>query len=209
MSEDFVPKPDQISETPKPKQEEPMFRSTWLFIFDVIKIVVLSLAIVLPVRYFLIQPFSVKGASMEPTYYDGEYLVVDEISYRFREPDRGEVVVLRNPKLSSEFFIKRIIGLPNETIDIENGEVKISNAAHPDGFILRETYLPDSLVTSGFRHTVLGSTDYFVMGDNRGASLDSRAIGPIPRGNIVGRTWIRAWPLDRVGAFSSPQYSTP
>ncbi|HLC99452.1 MAG TPA: signal peptidase I [Patescibacteria group bacterium] len=209
MSENFVPKNSNQAPEEKPQQEEPMFRSTWLFIFDVIKIVVLSLAIVLPVRYFLIQPFSVKGASMEPTYFDGEYLVVDEISYRLRDPERGEVIVLRNPKLPSEFFIKRIIGLPTETIDIENGEVKIINVAHPDGFILDETYLPDSLVTSGFRHTVLGSKDYFVMGDNRGASLDSRAIGPIPRGNIVGRTWLRAWPLDRIGAFSSPQYSMP
>lgn len=199
------------ADTPSSKdpKEEPMFRQTWLFLFDVAKIIILSLAIVLPVRYFLIQPFSVKGASMEPTYYDGEYLIVDEISYRFRQPERGEVVVLRNPQLTSEFFIKRIVGLPNETVDIENGEVKIINKDHPEGFVLRESYLPDSLLTSGFRHTVLSDAEYFVMGDNRGASLDSRMIGPIPKSNIIGRTWIRAWPVNRVSLFSAPEYQTP
>ncbi|HLA25839.1 MAG TPA: signal peptidase I [Patescibacteria group bacterium] len=187
------------------KPEEPVFRQVWLFLFDIIKIVVLSLAIVLPVRFFLIQPFSVKGASMEPNYHDGEYLIVDEISYRFREPERGEVVVL-HPKLQSDFYIKRIIGLPRETIDIENGQVKISNAEHPDGFILKEPYLEESLITSGFFHRVLESGEYFVMGDNRSASLDSRAIGPIPKKNIVGRAWIRAWPVNRTTIFSSPLY---
>ena len=185
--------------------EEPVFRQVWLFLFDIIKIVVLSLAIVLPVRFFLIQPFSVKGASMEPNYHDGEYLIVDEISYRFREPERGEVVVL-HPKLQSDFYIKRIIGLPRETIDIESGQVKISNAEHPDGFILEEPYLDESLVTSGFSHRVLEDNEYFVLGDNRSASLDSRAIGPIPKKNIIGRAWVRAWPVDRAAIFSPPAY---
>lgn len=185
--------------------EEPIFRQVWLYIFDIIKIVILSLAIVLPIRFFLIQPFSVKGASMEPNYFDGEYLIVDEISYRFREPERGEVVVL-HPKSQSDFYIKRIVGLPNETVDIESGQVKISNTEHPEGFILKEPYLGESLVTSGFIHKELGNDEYFVLGDNRGASLDSRAIGPIPKKNIVGRAWLRAWPVDRAAIFSVPIY---
>lgn len=201
-------KNEQTQPTDAP-QEESIFRQVWLFIFDILKIIVLSLAIVLPVRYFLIQPFSVKGASMEPTYYDGEYLIVDEISYRLREPERGEVIVLRNPNRPSEFFIKRIIGLPGETIDIADGSVKIINAAHPEGFTLKESYLPDSTITSGFRHQELKGDQYFVMGDNRGASLDSRAIGPIPKQNIVGRTWVRVLPLNRATLFSAPQYAAP
>lgn len=208
MSEDIKKEnQEKIPELPDLNgPEEPIFKKTWFFLFDIIKIVILSLAIVLPIRFFLIQPFSVKGASMEPNYFDGEYLIVDEISYRFREPKRGEVVVLRNPTHPSDFFIKRIVGLPSETIDIENGSVKITNNEDMDGFILEESYLSDSALTSGFRHEELGEDEYFVMGDNRGASLDSRAIGPIPEKNIVGRTWIRAWPVNRAAIFSAPAY---
>src|SRR3989344_2413481 len=103
-----------------------------IFIWETIKVVVISLAIILPIRYYLVQPFFVKGASMEPNFEDGDYLLVDELSYRFYAPERGDVVIFRYPLDQSQFFIKRIIGLPSETIEIKNNTVTIYNKNKPE-----------------------------------------------------------------------------
>lgn len=181
------------------------FGSLARFALEIVEIVVISLAIILPIRYFLVQPFYVKGASMEPTFDDREYLIIDELSYRMRHPERGEVVVFRYPLDPRQFFIKRIIGLPGETVKIGGKKVFIVNAEHPDGFVLDETpYLSPDVPTNGDRSITLGPDEYFVMGDNRTASLDSRTFGPLPAANIVGRVWIRGWPLDRATVFRAP-----
>ncbi|MBI5621411.1 signal peptidase I [Candidatus Falkowbacteria bacterium] len=182
------------------------------FAVEIVKIVLISLAIIVPVRYFLIQPFYVKGASMEPNFYNHEYLIIDEISYRFDNPQRGDIVVFRPPgNPGGDFFIKLIIGLPGETVDIQNGKIKISNTAHPDGAIVDETfYLDARVVTHGNRDNSLvqlGPDQYFVMGDNRASSLDSRTFGSIQRDSIVGRVWLRGWPFNRVTVFATPPYN--
>jgi signal peptidase I len=175
---------------------------------EVLRVVIFALAIIVPVRYFLVQPFYVKGASMEPTFHDAEYLIIDEITYRFRSPDRGEVVVLHNPTRPSEFFIKRVIGLPGEHLEVTNGHVRITNSAHPTGFTLDETgYLEPSVTTTGNQTADLGPGQFYVFGDNRSYSLDSRSFGPVDRKTIVGRVWIRAWPFDRLMQFSPPHYT--
>lgn len=177
------------------------------FIIEVAKVVVISLAIIVPVRYFLIQPFYVKGASMEPNFFDNEYLVVDEISYRLSDPQRGDVVVLRNPRHESDFFIKRIIGLPGERLEIINREINVYNAAYPNGITLDESeYLSSDTRTNGTVDQTLGDNEYFVLGDNRESSLDSRFFGPVVRREIVGRTWIRAWPVNRLQILHRPAY---
>src|SRR5665811_1655226 len=102
-------------------------RKFFLFVWEIVKVVSISLAIILPVRYYLIQPFYVKGASMEPNFHDQEYLIVDEISYRFKAPERGQVIVFRYPRNPQEYFIKRVIGLPNEDVQIRDGQVVIYN----------------------------------------------------------------------------------
>src|SRR5689334_17146451 len=104
------------------------------FITELLKIVVIALAIIIPIRTFVLQPFYVKGASMEPTFHDNEYLIIDELSYRLHQPQRGDVVVLRNPALG-EFLIKRIIGLPNERVVVNDGHVSIYNSEHQNGVI--------------------------------------------------------------------------
>ena len=176
------------------------------FIWETLKVIVISLAIIIPVRYFLIQPFYVKGASMEPNFYDHEYLIIDEISYRLNEPERGDVIVFRYPNDPSQFFIKRIIALPFETISLNNGQIKISNDKNPAGFILDENnYLPNTH-TQGSISLTLEANQYFIMGDNRSSSLDSRMFGPIERADIIGRTWIRGWPFDRVTIFNQAAY---
>ncbi|MBI1961456.1 MAG: signal peptidase I [Parcubacteria group bacterium] len=177
------------------------------FIGELIKITLIALAIIVPVRYFLIKPFYVNGASMEPTYYNREYLIIDELSYRFNPPERGEVVVFRYPLDESQFFIKRIIGLPGERIVVRDGAVTVYRETFPDGAALSEPYLADGTVTAGEADVTLGDGEYFVMGDNRSASLDSRRFGPLPLRDIIGRAWLRGWPFDRLGVLESYQFS--
>ncbi|MEK7655777.1 MAG: signal peptidase I [Patescibacteria group bacterium] len=177
------------------------------FVFELIQVAAISLAIIIPVRYFLIQPFYVKGASMEPNFFDHEYLIIDEVSYRFRTPERGDIVVFRYPNDPSQFFIKRVIGLPGETVEIANGNVKVFNDSDPNGFTLPEQEYLEQLVTATTRDVTLKSNEYFVLGDNRTASLDSRYFGPVTKDAIVGRVWLRGWPLDRWKVFEKPVYS--
>ena len=173
------------------------------FFWEIAKVVIISLAIIIPIRYFLFQPFFVRGASMEPNFKDSEYLIIDEISYRFHEPKRGNVIIFKYPKDTSQYYIKRIIGLPEETVKIENGKVIISNKENPTGFILTESYLAEeNRFTSGDLEIKLDENDYFVLGDNRQASSDSRRWGTVPRHYIVGQTWLRAWPLNRIGVIN-------
>lgn len=176
------------------------------FIFELLQVLLISLVIIVPVRYFLIQPFYVKGASMEPNFYDHEYLIIDEISYRLHTPARGEVVVFRPPTDPSQFFIKRVIGLPGETVEVGNGQVKIYNDAQPNGFVLDETFYLDQATTAGVKTVTLKSDEYFLLGDNRAASLDSRYFGSVKRSAIVGRVWVRGYPIDRWKHFDTPGY---
>jgi len=189
-------------------------RKFFLFIWDIIKVVCVSLAIILPVRYYLIQPFYVKGASMEPSFYDHEYLIVDEISYRFNPPVRGQVIVFRYPRNPQEYFIKRIIGLPGEQVQIKDGLVYIYNQDYPEGFRLTEDYLPEDLLTYGHNElpVAVGTDEYFVLGDNRNASKDSREFGPVNKSFITGKILFRGWPLNKVMVFDKdqwPQYQEP
>ena len=170
-----------------------------IFFWEIFKVVVISLAIIVPVRYFLIKPFYVKGASMEPNFYDHEYLIIDEITYRFSAPERGDSVVFRFPLDPGQYFIKRIIGLPNEKIKIADGKIYILNQAKPEGEVLNEDYLLPAMKTLGEVEVQLGADEYYLLGDNRTASLDSRIFGPVKRQFIVGRTLLRGWPLERVG----------
>jgi len=180
----------------------------FLFVWEISKVVVLSLAIILPVRYFLIQPFYVKGASMEPNFHDSEYLIIDELSYRFKPPTRGQVVVFRYPKNPQEYFIKRVVALPGEKIQIEDGQVMIYNDEHPEGLILSEAYLPDDLVTfdSVESLTTIGPDEYYVLGDNRGASKDSRSFGPVNKSFITGKVLFRGWPFSKITFFGKSHW---
>lgn len=179
------------------------------FIVELVKVVLISLVIILPVRYYLVQPFYVKGASMEPTFLDHEYLLIDEISYRFEKPNRGEVVVFRYPRDSRQFFIKRIIGLPKETVRIKNGYITVSRAGISEEQVINESYLGSEIMTSGELSVDVPAGHYFLMGDNRNASLDSRNFGPVAERYIVGRVWLRAWPFDRWTTFGYSDDSIP
>ena len=178
-------------------------RDILAFVWETVKIVVISLAIILPIRYFLVQPFFVKGASMEPSFEDGDYLLIDEISYRFNRPERGDVIIFRYPQDTSQFFIKRIIGLPEETVEIKNNKVTVYNKKTPQGFSLDEKYLSANQQTLGDMVLKLDDNDYFVLGDNRLQSSDSRRWGTVNKTLIVGRAFLRPWPVNRMAKLGS------
>ncbi len=163
------------------------------FIWEIVKFSILAAVIVLPIRAFIAQPFIVNGRSMDPTFATGQYLIVDELSYRFEDPKRGDIVVLRYPRNPSKFFIKRIVGLPNETIEIKEGVVRIKTKTNPIGFQLTEPYVEFKKSDATTRE--LGKSEYFVMGDNRAESLDSRAWGSVPRKLIIGKAFLRLFPI--------------
>ncbi len=183
--------------------EQESMKKFLVFIWEVVKMVVISLAIVLPIRYFLIQPFYVKGASMEPNFHDREYLIIDEISYRFKTPQRGDIVVFRYPRDPQEYFIKRVIGLPGDTVQIKDNGVYIFNQDNPRGFKLDENYLPEGVLTVAYSEdsVKIGDNQYFVLGDNRQASKDSRSFGAVDESYLVGRVIFRGWPIDKIQVF--------
>jgi len=176
-----------------------------IFIWEIAKIVIIALLIVVPIRYFIFQPFFVRGQSMEPNFENGDYLIVDEISYRFKDPQRGEAVVFKYPGNLSQRYIKRIIGLPGETIEIEDGKVIIFSEEGSQ--ILDESdYLFPSVSTPGDIRITLAGDEYFVLGDNRVSSSDSRSWGLLPREDIVGRVFFRAWPFAAFAKIEVPIY---
>jgi len=172
------------------------------FFWELLKAFILAMIIIVPIRYFVVQPFFVRGTSMEPNFQNGEYLVIDQLSYRFREPKRGEVIVFRYPQDHTEFFIKRVIGLPGEAVRVGDGRVVISSNAYPNGAEIDEKeYLSPQIRTGGQVEFHLGKGEYFVLGDNRSASSDSRSWGTVASKEIIGRTWVRLWPLSRILLF--------
>lgn len=163
---------------------------------------VVAVGLALFIRFFIAAPYIVQGASMEPTFFDYHYLIVDRLSYRLKEPVRGDVVVFNLPHNESRALIKRIIGLPNETVTIRDGVVTITNAEQPDGFTLDEPYL-DSGRLGGIEqlNMALGDDEYFVLGDNRLVSADSRTWGSLPQSDIVGRVFLRLYPFTHISVF--------
>lgn len=189
-------------------QNRSSFEPVGHFLWDLSKVIVLALVLVVVIRLFVFQPFVVSGNSMEPNFNNGDYLIIDELSYLFSEPERGDVVVLRFPKDETQFFIKRVIGLPGERVEISQNKVKIYSDSDPAGKVLREDYLASGTVTAGNETIVLKSDEYFVLGDNRASSSDSRIWGVLPRRDIIGKVFVRVLPFDDYKVFHKPSYST-
>jgi signal peptidase I len=170
------------------------------FVFEVVKMILLAALIVLPIRYFIFQPFFVQGISMQPNYETGDYLIIDEITYRLRDPQRGEVIVFKYPKNPTQRYIKRIIGLPDEIIEISGGQVIIS------GQVLDESGYLSDLDVSGNVKIELDDDEYFVLGDNRDFSSDSRRWGALEEKYIIGKVFLRAWPFTALAKMEAPDY---
>ena len=176
-------------------------------VLEFIKFAVIAVVIVIPIRLFIAQPFIVSGASMVPAFQSGHYLVIDEISYRFEEPKRGEVIVFRFPSSPSKFLIKRVVGLPGETVEIKGNDILIKNEDSPEGFLWKQGDFNRDRTRRDFKVS-LSSDEYFVLGDNRGESADSRMWGALKRELIVGRPLVRLFPLSEIGVFPGEWKST-
>ena len=175
--------------TTAPNTKQPSDGISWKFIF-------LIIVILLPIRLFVAEPFLVYGSSMEPNFDTGDYLIVDELTYKLTTPKRGDVVVLRPPMDTTKHYIKRVIGLPGETIDVKGNVVTIINKEHPQGFVLNEPYI--TFKSDKESRVTLTSDQYFVMGDNRTVSYDSRSWGPLPKEDITGKAFLRLYPFQTI-----------
>ncbi len=186
------------TETPiSPTRGNRMLRETW----DLIKFALICFAIVFPIRLLVAQPFVVNGDSMNPTFHNGDYIIVDQLVYKFGHPHRGDVIIFRLPDDTKRFLIKRVIGLPGETVKLGTTDITIINKEHPEGFVLKaedEPYISHSFAYD--KTTVLGDEEYLVLGDNRPNSSDSHVWGTLPEKDIVGRAWLRLLPFKSLDA---------
>ncbi len=180
-------------------------------VIDIVETVVVAAAIFVVVYLFLLQPHQVKGASMEPNFHDGEYILTDKVSYRFSKPQRGDVVIFKSPTDPNVDFIKRIIALPGEKVKISDGKIVIYNNDHSQGMALKEPYNVNGPTSGGKEvpqdtEVTVGQDQLFVLGDNRVESFDSRSWGMLPRKNIIGKAWLRYWPLPKFGFVKHAKY---
>ncbi len=208
------------------KEEKSVAGKRENFFWELIKTIVIVGLLVFFVRFFVIQPYYIIGSSMEPDYHNGEYLFIDELSYRFSQPTRGDVVVFKHPDetciayvegspvLKSflqgpcKNYIKRIIGLPGETVKIQDGKVFVINEENPNGLALAEPYIESGLVTLGNQTVSVGENEFFVLGDNRkpNASSDSREWGLLNKEYIVGKAWLKVLPISELGFVEKQTY---
>lgn len=196
---------NQDAQQNEPSRESSLIQKLGQFSFEAIKIVVLASITVFVVRSYIFKPFYVKGSSMQPSFNEHDYLIVDQLTYNFREPKRGEVVVFRPPVGQRDYYLKRIIGLPGERVRIEKGKVIVCDVSCE---VLKEKYIrKDDLNLEGTYSVTLGGDQYFVLGDNRDNSSDSRIFGPIDREAIVGKIWFRGYPIPRIDEFDPPKYN--
>ncbi len=183
-------------------------RGFFSIVFEIVQYTLIALAIVIPFRLYIAQPFIVSGASMTPTILPRDYLVIDVLSTSLREPKRGDVIIFRYPFDTSIYFVKRVIGLPGETVKIEDGVVHI---VYPDGTqdTLDEPYVFDRYKTHESNTTKLDAGEYFVLGDNRSGSSDSRVWGPLQEKFIIGHALLRLYPFElftyQPGAHTFPR----
>ncbi len=182
------------------------------FFLDILQTFVLALSLFVISYLFLFQPHQVRGSSMAQNFTDNDFILTDKISYRFRQPQRGEVIIFKAPPsepcAQEECeYIKRVIALPGETVQVQNGSYFVDQQK------LNETYIPEAIKTDGGtflltdRPYTLRENEYFVSGDNRPYSHDSRAFGPIKRNSIIGRAWLRYWPVEKIGIIPEEKFN--
>lgn len=209
MNEDLQNQPTPVQDVQNQDQGEqkvPLLVGFLSSLAEFVRVFVIAAAIILPIRLFLIQPFYVKGESMEPNFYESEYLIIDKLTPYFKAYKRGEVIVFRHPKTERHYLIKRLIGLPGERVEIKDRKITIYNKDNPQGFVLNETDYGPRLLRDEPDDVILNDSQYFVLGDNRPVSLDSERFGPIGADQIVGRVAFRGLPIDRASFFSVPKY---
>ncbi len=177
------------------------------FILDILEVVVFAIAIFLFIYLLVLQPHKIKGSSMEPNFPDGEFLLTDKLSYRFGEPERGDVVVFEAPGANGDEFIKRIIGLPNEQISIQEDGVYINGEKLNEDYLSPDLQIPSGMFLKENMTYTIPEGNYVVLGDNRPASSDSRAWGPIKLDKITGKAWVVYWPINDIRVVDHIDYN--
>lgn len=184
----------------------PFVKRVYHWLVDLAETLVIAGAIFVVIYAFLVRPFQVNGTSMDPTFKNGEFVFTNLITQRFSQLDRGDVIVFKSPPEPDKDYIKRIIGLPGDVVLIQNGKVYVN------GKQLNETYLPVGRVTEahGFaqegQEIKVSPKTYFVMGDNRPASSDSRDWGLLPFKNVVGKSALVYWPIPSMRLVEHAEY---
>lgn len=201
---------EDIEHTTKEMSEHPL-TALFRYLYEIIKTVIIVLVFALAIRTFAIQPFIVDGRSMEPTFHDHEYLMVEKINFAFHAPNRGDIIVFRYPLNPSLNYVKRIIGLPGDRVVVSQGKIIIYNNEHTQGLELKEPYLASETLTrvqgdTRERTWIVEPDTFFVMGDNRDHSDDSRIWGTVPKKNIVGKVWVTIYPFENFGLVQHSNY---
>ena len=194
MNEESPIKIEEITPQHNPKKKKSPFLTV---LKEILIFAIIAFCIVLPFRIYIAEPYLVDGRSMDPTFATGDYLIVNKLSYKIGTPKRNTVIVFKYPNDPTRSFIKRIIGLPGETVIVKDDTVTIKNPENPEGFTIDQSYVihtsQDSITTT------LSGDEYFVMGDNRAESFDSRAWGPLNKKFILGEPLVRLFPVTKIG----------
>jgi signal peptidase I len=215
MSQQFHIPPDKEHEEPATQPHHPQHphahNDVWRFGAELVRTALIVLVLAYVIRVFILQPFVVEGSSMFPRFQTNDFLIVDKISYRFNQPQRGDIIVFRYPFDPATNYVKRVIGLPGDLVRVEGGRVIIENDQNPEGFVLIEPYLsPGNTTTlpatSAKTEFLVPEDRYFVLGDNRRASSDSREWGFLPENDVIGRVFLQAFPFDRASWVSHARY---
>ncbi|HTH93146.1 MAG TPA: signal peptidase I [Candidatus Paceibacterota bacterium] len=185
-------------------QRKSFFETTFWKVIENLLYIVGAVLLAALIQAFIIRPFIVSGTSMDPVIQNGQYLIIDEVTYHFHGPQRGDVIVFKAPPEPTKYYIKRVIGLPGDTVKLRDGKITIINKDHPEGFTLDEPYLTHLSTDSGTY--VVPADEYFVMGDNRSGSYDSRSWGMLPDANIRGRALIRLLPVNNISLLPGKEH---
>lgn len=186
---------------------ESSLHAAWIFFWDLAKVFIVAFGLVwFVIRPYVAEPFIVSGSSMFPNFHNRDYLVIEKMTYHRNSPKHGEIIVFRYPYQQKQYFIKRIIGLPGDSVRIGDGKVYVTDSVTGKESEVNESYLPEgtfTAITGNASVWHLGPDQYFVMGDNRGASSDSRVWGVLPKSLIVGKAWLRVLPVGDIGLIRS------
>jgi signal peptidase I len=194
----------ETNNTENAQPRKPFFQTGFGKFIENVLYIIGAVVLAAVIQAFIIRPFIVSGTSMDPIIKNGQYLIVDEVSYHFESPQRGDIIVFKAPPEPTKYYIKRVIGLPGDTVKINDGKVTIIDSAHPQGFTLDEPYITHPSTDSGTY--VVPANEYFVMGDNRAGSYDSRSWGMLPYANIRGRVLIRLLPVNTISIFPGKEH---
>ncbi len=178
-------------------------------IFDFLQSIVVVMAIMVMIYLFVMSPQEIKGASMEPSFVNGEYILTNKILFKLRDPERGDVVIFKSPSNPEIDYIKRIIGLPADTVSLKNNVIYVNDTKVEEPYLAAGISIFGGSYLRENQEVIIPEGKYFVMGDNRPHSADSREFGPIPKEDFIGKAFLRYWPFTKLGLVPQPHYQIP